>query len=265
MLSPELRAFAEAPDRYTQLSPDVERFADERVCVLQGPTWAAVSGVRVAAEAVEALVAEVEGRVPAEKSTTWWLGPSAEPPDLVERLEALGFTDPPDHASLLYGLACAIAPPPGPPEVDVRRVESLADFVVARDLGWEAFEIAQERRDQEATHLETFYEGMRNGGPIPFLAYLDGEPVGVGRSVRSPRGAFLIGGAVLPHARGRGVYRALVRARWDDAVERGTPALVTEAIPDTSYPVLKRIGFVEVCAIRRLGGRAQGSRSSGGS
>jgi len=31
------------------------------------------------------------------------------------------------------------------------------------------------------------------------------------------------------HARGRGAYRALVAARWADAVERGTPALVTQA------------------------------------
>jgi predicted GNAT superfamily acetyltransferase len=57
---------------------------------------------------------------------------------------------------------------------------------------------------------------------------------------------------VLEWARGRGAYRALVRARWDDAVARGTPALVTEALPDTSYPILKRVGFVDVCTIRRL-------------
>jgi hypothetical protein len=43
-----------------------------------------------------------------------------------------------------------------------------------------------------------------------------------------------------------------VRARWDDAVARGTPALVTEAMPGTSYPILKRVGFVDVCTIRRL-------------
>jgi predicted GNAT superfamily acetyltransferase len=63
---------------------------------------------------------------------------------------------------------------------------------------------------------------------------------------------FLIAGSVLEWARGRGVYRALVRARWDDAVARGTPALVTEALADTSYPILKRVGFVDVCTIRRL-------------
>jgi hypothetical protein len=40
-----LREFVHSPDRYTQIPSDVHRFADERVCVLQGNTWAAISGV----------------------------------------------------------------------------------------------------------------------------------------------------------------------------------------------------------------------------
>jgi hypothetical protein len=62
----------------------------------------------------------------------------------------------------------------------------------------------------------------------------------------------LIGGSTAPWARGRGLYRALVRARWDYAVARGTPALATHAVPDTSYPILRRLGFEDVCTIRRL-------------
>ena len=65
-------------------------------------------------------------------------------------------------------------------------------------------------------------------------------------------GVFLIAGSVAEWARRRGVYTTLVRARWDDAVVRGTPALVTGALPDTSLPILLRAGFREVCVIRRL-------------
>jgi GNAT superfamily N-acetyltransferase len=252
MLSPELRAFAEAPDRYTRIGPDVERYADARVCIIQGPTWAGVSDVHVAGDEVEALVEEVRERVPAEKRAVWWLGPSTEPADLHARLEALGFVEPDDRAPLLHALACTTPPPPAP-GIEVRRVESFDEFVVATNVMWTGFGTAQEKREQDRPHLRTMYEGMRASGvPATFLAYVDGEPVGIGRSVYSPRGVFLIAGAVVPEARGRGVYRALVRARWDDAVERGTPAMITEAIPDTSYPVLKRIGFVDVCTIRRL-------------
>jgi hypothetical protein len=73
--------------------------------------------------------------------------------------------------------------------------------------------------------------------------------------VPSDRGVFLIAGSTAPWARRRGLYRALVRTRWDYAVARGTPALVTQAVPDTSYPILKRLGFEDVCTIRRLDDR----------
>ena len=85
--------------------------------------------------------------------------------------------------------------------------------------------------------------------PVGYLATLDGEPAATAMAIPSERGVFLIAGSTAPWARGRGLYRALVRARWDDAVARGTPALVTQANPETSYPILKRLGFEDVCTI----------------
>ncbi len=73
-------------------------------------------------------------------------------------------------------------------------------------------------------------------------AFVDGVCVGYGRSVAMKDGLAMMGGAVLPEARGRGVYRALVRARWELAVARGTPLLVVQA-GDDSAPVLSGIGF----------------------
>lgn len=244
--SSALRAFAEAPDRYTVLSHDVERYADDRVCITQGLTWAAVSDIHT--DDVKALVAETRERVAADKHPVWWIGPSSEPADLHEQLVALGFRDPADRATWLHAMASETAPP-DPPDIDVRRVETFEDYLAATNVAWDAFGIAEERRERERPHLKTVFDA---GGLGVFLAFVDGEPVGVGRSVYSDRGVFLIGGAVLEHARGRGVYRALVTARWNDAVEHGTPGMIVEAMPDTSYPILKRLGFEEVCIIRRL-------------
>ena len=253
VLSRELREFAQNPDRYTLLSPDVERFADERVCIVQGSTWAGVSGVRVGPDEVDALVDEVRGRVAPEKALVWWLDPDVRPGDLETRLKGLGLRDPEDRASLLHALACVEPPAPGPPDVDVHRVETFEQMVAATEVMWEAFSTPQDRRDRQRPHLRSEFEAQQAAGvPTTFLATVDGKPAGMGRSVYSDRGSFLIAGCVVRSARRRGVYRALVRARWDDAVGRGTPALVTEAMPDTSYPLLKRLGFVDVCTIRRL-------------
>jgi predicted GNAT family N-acyltransferase len=52
----------------------------------------------------------------------------------------------------------------------------------------------------------------------------------------------------LPSARGRGAYRALIAARWDEAVARGTPALAVQA-QETSRPILERCGFEVVCTM----------------
>ena len=57
-----------------------------------------------------------------------------------------------------------------------------------------------------------------------------------------PGPVLLAGGVTLPRARGRGAYRALVRARWDAARDSGAPALVTQA-QAASRPILERLGF----------------------
>jgi predicted acetyltransferase len=80
---------------------------------------------------------------------------------------------------------------------------------------------------------------------------MDGRIVGAGTSTYLSRGVTLNGGSVAPDARGRGAYRALVRARWDDAVERGTPVLVTQA-GRMSAPILLRLGFEEATRIHVL-------------
>lgn len=157
--------------------------------------------------------------------------------------------DPEDRVPRLRAVACVDEPAASPAGIEVRRVDTCEDHVTVMELMWDAFETPEWRRTAQRAHLRATFEA---GGPVTFLAELDGRPAGIGRFVLSDRGSFLITGAVAAWARRRGVYRALVRARWDDAVARGTPALVTHARIDTSYPILKRLGFADVCEIRRL-------------
>jgi len=96
-----------------------------------------------------------------------------------------------------------------------------------------------ERRAREIAR----FDAMRATGTVHHWAgFLDGKRVGIGRAIDMDDGVALFGGAVLPEARGHGVYRALVHARWEHAVARGTPLLVVQAGP-MSRPVLAGLGF----------------------
>ena len=254
-ISAPLREYAETPDRFSEIpaGASVRRVADERHCTLEGPDWCSVSGVSVEADELEGLLAEVRGRVPAEKEPVWWVGPSSRPPDLRERLQALGLGEPHDRAALLHAVVLTHDPGGEASGVTAGRVATLEQFAAVRELQWDAFQAPEKRRRQGRERLrEDFDETQRLGVPVWFVAELDSRPAGAAFAVPSARGVFMIGGATAPWARGRGLYRALVRARWEYAVARGTPALATHAVPDTSYPILRRLGFEDVCTLRRL-------------
>ena len=173
------------------------------------------------------------------KTVEWWVGWHAEPADLGERLLALGLE--PDDPPVLTGMTCATAPPPGPAEVEVRLIETIDEQLAALEIDWDVWSVPEDER-REAPRGRA--RAVRGAAAVSqhYAAYLDGRPVGFGRGEFMDAGIALMGGAVLPEARGRGVYRALVHARWEHAVRRGTPLLVVQAGP-MSAPILTGLGF----------------------
>jgi hypothetical protein len=133
----------------------------------------------------------------------------------------------------------------------VRLVATLEEHACALEVMWEAFATTPERRAAQSERLgELFWAGLDHGATATLLAPVADRPVAAGRATFCDRGALLFGGSTLPEAHRRGAHRALVRARWDEAVRRGTSALVTQAGPG-SEPILRRLGFEEVCRLRR--------------
>jgi len=251
----ELAEYAESPAVYSVWPPGFRRVLNDRYCLMLGPSpyFTEVQRPRLGRD-VERSVAEVRGLVRASGHRTpmWWIGASATPGDLAEQLLELGFAQPHDRVDHLVALAIQSPPEPGPPEIEVRRVDTLEDFRMASEVMWEAFDTAPERRQAHIERLEeSFRDEQEHGTTTTFLALLDGRAVATGRAAFCERGGLLFGGSTLPEARGRGAYRALVRARWDETVRRGAAALVTQAAP-SSEPILRRLGFEEVCRLRRL-------------
>ena len=176
----------------------------------------------------------------------WWVGWSVRP-SVADELLSAGLV--PDDEPVLTGMTCATAPPEAP-EIEVRPIETAAQYLEAIAVDWAVWEISSEERERRrAVEVGRFDQDYAAGTAHHWAAYDDGRPVGFGRGIDMEDGVALMGGAVLPEARGRGVYRALVRARWDHAAARGTPLLVVQA-GRMSAPVLDGLGFVRHGEIR---------------
>ena len=251
-----LAALAEDPERFTAPTDGSERVVTERSCVVIGPErrWAGVCALRlpdddreVAAE-VETLRRTLHGVDP----VVWNVGSSATPVDLPDRLRALGLRDPDPPMDPVCAAMVLERDPPPVPGVEVRRIETLEHHLLGLEImlsaaTWSPTAAAAERARAE----ETFRRRMLRGG-LQWLAWLDDAPVAYAAADLAPAGFFLAGGSTLPAARGRGCYRALVRARWEEAVRRGRPGLAVQAQHGSSAPILRALGFVEVATVHTL-------------
>jgi GNAT superfamily N-acetyltransferase len=157
----------------------------------------------------------------------------------------------PDERSTSEAHATSMAlvdEPPPTPGIVARRVADFDEFVAAGKIADAAFGASEAEAQAYAEIAEASFARERAGvAARTYIALIDGEAVGVGRAIIAGDcpAAVMIGGAVLPKSRGRGVYRALVRARWEDAAAAGLPALVTHA-GAMSRPILERLGFQAV-------------------
>jgi GNAT superfamily N-acetyltransferase len=180
---------------------------------------------------------------------TWMVSDSSEPSDLVEQLLARGLT--PDTDPGYAGMVLE-REPEAVEGVEVRKVTTYEESLAAITLSWKSFDFTPEQVDAGKKAHRERYELWRDfPGGDNFIALADGEIVGSAAAAYLAPGVYLAGGNVAEHARGRGVYRALVRARWDEAIRRGTPALVVQA-GKMSKPILERLGFETVCEARVL-------------
>ncbi len=175
----------------------------------------------------------------------WFVGP--EHRWLGARLEELGLVNDETPGFEATENAMALVGRPvgeSPADVQVQEVGSFDDFATSQKLSGEVFETTAEMLEQTEANLPTLYEDYTTAGnPLRQLnATLDGRVVGTAAAALGPAGINLFGGSVAADARGRGVYRALVLARWDLAVARGTPALTIQA-GRMAKPIVERLGF----------------------
>jgi GNAT superfamily N-acetyltransferase len=137
------------------------------------------------------------------------------------------------------------APALPPPSVDVT-LRWATDFETARDgsaVGVSAFggSLPPDDRIKENAARDAVSVPAGDGGML--VAYVGGRPAGSGGVTMADEVARLWGGAVIPEARGLGVYRQVLAARLTYAMNRGAAIALVKGKVDTSGPILRRAGF----------------------
>lgn len=247
-----LLSIAENANTHQPLARGHERIENERFVLWMGirsePAWNVAQRLRLTHDTIDETIEHVHAILAARgrSECSWEVGSSATPPDLVEQLKQRGMQDDDDPDVIGMVLRAEPAPVAG---IEGRPIRDFGEFREANAVAFAAF--GSVAPSDEARDRARYDEEVAAGQQRTFVAVLDGRIVGAGVSTYLDGAVTLNGGSVLPEARGRGAYRALVAARWEDAVARGTPVLVTQA-GAMSRSILARLGFREVCTIRIL-------------
>lgn len=200
---------------------------------------------QVVDEVLERALAMVDPAVPASAEVAWWVRLDA-PDGLEEALVDRGGRLDETVDVLARPLAEAGDDEPSldpAPDVELRWSDDLSVFADAVRLAAEVFGgAATDRAVLEATFPGEAAK-VRSGSGGAVVAYLDGRPVGSGGLTVAGTDARLWGGVVLPEARGRGVYRAVLAARLAYARQAGADLAIVKGRVQTSGPILRRAGF----------------------
>jgi GNAT superfamily N-acetyltransferase len=250
-MAPTLRELAEETTLYLQPRPTFETIERDGYVYIAGVRGGTVHRARLGDVAAAVDWTRAESRRRGHRDLTWWVGDSSTPHDVLSELAALGLAADAE-APMLTGMTASAAPPPGGQEIDVRRVETKRDYLAALEVDWEVWQTPQAERAERRVLESDRFEAIHASGVVHhFAAFLGGERVGFGRAIHMDTAVALFGGSVLPQARSMGVYRALVRARWNHAAARGTPLLVVQA-GAMSAPVLANLGFESHCSVHLM-------------
>ena len=258
-ISPSLRAFAEEPAlTLGPAPPPTRRLLSPRYALELSPTpsQSVTCCVRATEATLDATIADVRREVRGYGYTgnVWQVGPSCAPAGLSRLLRERGFQTvnrPPFEATSTVMALGAAPPPVSTPGIEARLCANLDEFVEALRVALDAFNEPEEAAEGWLAAAPSLWASQDAVRLFTHIAFLDGRPVGMGFSCASPDGVFLNGSGVRATARGRGVYRALLAARYEYAQKIGRPGLAIHA-GAMSRPILERCGFEALCQLEFL-------------
>ncbi|MDV3222504.1 GNAT family N-acetyltransferase [Intrasporangium sp.] len=139
-----------------------------------------------------------------------------------------------------------------PAGIELKRVRDLQSMRDAHVVERSAFGGVEHTEDQLRRALADLAPGLEDDATGVVVAYVDGQPAGVGGWTVVDEVCRLWGGGTHESLRGRGAYRAVLAARLRIARAAGATLGLTHGRVDTSSPILRRIGFMRYGEQRQL-------------
>ena len=210
------------------------------------PFVSLVGCARLTADNVEAVTQEVFARFSKQdKAFGWIVGPNSTPPKLAQVLEGCGMEKALELAGMVYDRMNV--PISANPDVIIREV-TADDIDTASTLLSEAIGFTQEGGRATVTALALSNSPLKRRAYLAYLADR-AEPVAYASMVYLPNQPIVVlyCAGTLEEARGCGVYTSLVSRRLADACRDGAQAAVIQAVRDSSAPICRKLGFVELC------------------
>lgn len=176
------------------------------------------------------------------RSAEWWFRDDSTPAGLEEVVLAAGATTVEDQVCVARAVDGNLPEIAQGVRVTLVQDEAAVDTTVDIDVAVFGSPTPTDRAALRAEVLDELERGV--GAWV--IGWLDDEPVARARVGFEWNVAPLTGAAVLPHARRRGVYAAMLAARLDLAATAGCHTAVTKARRTQSLPVLLREGFTAI-------------------
>ena len=250
-ISPAVQGLAEELNTHMPLRQGDQRIVDPRFVLYLGagedPHFTVVQRLRITAGQVPEVVATVREMLAARgrRGATWEVGPSSQPADVASELGRLGMRPDPLESEVA-GMVLLRPPELAVPEgITVERVDNAARLRQVQVIFSGCFGTPLADEDPKAA----FARYQASPTWRSYIALHDKNPIAAADATLTDEAVVLAGGATLPALRRRGAYRALIAARWRDAVERGTPSLISQA-GRMSRPILALLGFTVVAQVR---------------
>jgi len=210
-----------------------------------------LSMIRSEAASVDAMMEEVKRYYHGHGKDQFcvMLGPNTKPSNLAEYLVGHGATLKDRHFGMVFPVDQELEGKVDS-RVEVHEIDLKGTTDDITDMIDRAWGMPPGTCKKGVDKLRKYDEGSVYA-PRIFIAFHDGKPAAFSAmELYADLPVIRIaGGATDPDYRGKGLYKAMVQARLEAARKHGKSHLVVQAITDTSAPILKRMGFREICVI----------------